>query len=146
MSAPSTSAVPSLGSISVVSMRISVDFPAPFGPSSASVSPRSTVNETLSTAVKSPKRLVIPRTSIAMVTAFSLGGHALGKLHVRRHARRELPVAIVDVNADLERLDVALGTTHIALSGEPGVHSAEEYGAASHTTGGQLHRERVAEL
>ena len=39
MSAPPTIAVPEVGEQSVVSMRMSVDLPAPFGPSSPKISP-----------------------------------------------------------------------------------------------------------
>src|SRR5437667_3949167 len=60
-----TRAVPEVGSSSVVNMRISVDLPAPFGPSSPKISPCSTLNVTWSTAVNSPKRLVISSTSMA---------------------------------------------------------------------------------
>src|SRR5256885_1868469 len=58
-------AVPEVGTSSVVNMRISVDFPAPFGPSSPKISPCSTLKVTRSTAVNSPKRLVISSTSMA---------------------------------------------------------------------------------
>ena len=46
------------------SMRIVVDLPAPFGPRKPTTSPRPTVKDTLSTAVKVPKRLVSPSISI----------------------------------------------------------------------------------
>ncbi len=39
MSAPATSAVPAVGAISVVSIRMVVVFPAPLGPSTATSSP-----------------------------------------------------------------------------------------------------------
>ncbi len=65
MSKPLTSAVPEVGTSSVVSMRMSVDLPAPLGPSRPKISPSSTVNEMPSTAVKSPNRFVMPRTSMA---------------------------------------------------------------------------------
>ena len=43
MSKPLTRAVPEVGGTSVVNMRMSVDLPAPFGPSSPNTSPCSTV-------------------------------------------------------------------------------------------------------
>ena len=51
---PAMRAFPAVIGISVVIMRISVDFPAPFGPSSPKISPSFTLKETSSTAVKSP--------------------------------------------------------------------------------------------
>src|SRR5579872_5811272 len=48
-----------------VIMRIRVDFPAPFGPSSPKISPSFTLNETSSTAVKSPYFFTMCSTSIA---------------------------------------------------------------------------------
>ena len=42
------------------SIRIVVDLPAPLGPRKPRTSPRRTENDTLSTAVKPPKRLVKP--------------------------------------------------------------------------------------
>src|SRR5271157_2744764 len=50
---------------SVVIMRISVDGPAPFGPSNPKISPCFTANETSSTAVKSPYFLVMWSTTMA---------------------------------------------------------------------------------
>src|SRR5258708_1084152 len=46
-------------------MRISVDFPAPFGPSNPKISPSFTLNDTSFTAVKSPYFLSMWSTSIA---------------------------------------------------------------------------------
>ena len=58
-------AVPAVGIMNPASMRIVVDLPAPFGPRKPSTSPRATPNETSSTAVKLPKRLVSPSISIS---------------------------------------------------------------------------------
>src|SRR5205085_10265979 len=57
-------AVPSLGSRIPQSIRITVDFPEPFGPRNPKIDPLPTLNETSSTAVKVPKRLVKPSHSI----------------------------------------------------------------------------------
>src|ERR1035437_8765299 len=146
MSAPSTRAVPAVGSISVVSIRMSVDFPAPFGPIKANVSPRSTVNETSFTAVKPSNRFVIARTSTARVTVSSFGGHALREQHVRGHAGSEVPVTIVETDADLERFDVALGAADVALRSEPRVHAAIEHRAPLQIAGGKANGQGVAEL
>src|SRR5690349_12785186 len=115
MSKPLTIAVPSVGVSSVVSMRISVDLPAPFGPSSPKTSPSSTVKLTRFTAVKSPKRLTIARTSIAGVAMALVGEH---KRHVRGHADRQPSVVVIDAQSHLERLDIALGAAHVALRGK----------------------------
>src|SRR5262252_1762074 len=60
-------AVPLVGGSSVTSIRISVDLPAPFGPSSPKISPSSTVKLIPFTAVNSPNFLTILRTSIAFI-------------------------------------------------------------------------------
>ncbi len=65
ISCPATIAVPLLGGTSVVSMRMRVLLPAPFGPRRPKISPFCTVKLTLSTACNLPKRLLIPPTSMA---------------------------------------------------------------------------------
>ena len=60
-------AVPEVGVNSVVSMRINVDLPAPFGPRRPKISPSSTANVIPFTAVKSPNFLTIFRTSMAAI-------------------------------------------------------------------------------
>ena len=50
---------PTVGGSSVVSMRISVDLPAPFGPSRPKISPSSTAKLMPLTAVKSPNFLTM---------------------------------------------------------------------------------------
>jgi hypothetical protein len=55
---PATSTVPDVGAINAASIRSVVVFPAPFGPSSAKISPAASSNETSSTATRSPKRRV----------------------------------------------------------------------------------------
>src|ERR1017187_1142871 len=52
---PPTVTLPSVGGMKPVIMRIVVDLPAPFGPRKPSTSPRSTENETPSTARLAPK-------------------------------------------------------------------------------------------
>jgi hypothetical protein len=64
-SKPLITAVPEVGGRSVVSMRMSVDLPAPFGPRRPKISPSSTVKLSPFTAVKSPNFLTMFRTSIA---------------------------------------------------------------------------------
>ena len=65
MSYPATRAVPDVGGLSVVIMRIVVVFPDPFGPSRPSTDPVGTVKEMPSTAVKSPNFLTSFSASIA---------------------------------------------------------------------------------
>src|SRR5215213_5850581 len=57
MSNPPTVIRPSVGGIKPVIMRIEVDLPAPLGPRKPSTSPRSTENDTPSTARLGPKVL-----------------------------------------------------------------------------------------
>src|ERR1039458_5098977 len=63
-SKPATVACPEVGWASVQSILIVVDFPAPFGPRKANISPWPTEKSIPSTATRSPYRLVKPRTSI----------------------------------------------------------------------------------
>ena len=48
---------PAVGGMKPVTMRMVVDLPAPFGPRKPSTSPRSTLNDTPSTARLAPKVL-----------------------------------------------------------------------------------------
>src|SRR5712691_10506590 len=65
-SCPATRAVPAVIGISVVIIRMRVDLPAPFGPSSPKISPSFTSKETSLTAVKSPYFLTMRSTSMAL--------------------------------------------------------------------------------
>ena len=56
-STPATRAVPEVIESSVVSMRIVVDLPAPFGPRKPKISPASTRRSTPRTASTTPARL-----------------------------------------------------------------------------------------
>jgi hypothetical protein len=68
---PATSAVPEVGGISVVSRRRVVDLPAPFGPSSATISPASISRSSPRTASTvsffTVKCLVSPRVRIIVI-------------------------------------------------------------------------------
>src|SRR4051812_13386551 len=74
---------PEVGGMKPVTMRMVVDLPAPLGPRKPSTSPRSTVNETSSTARFAPK--VFTRFSILIIylrvrgRAAGLGGGALSQ-------------------------------------------------------------------
>src|SRR5213594_1536478 len=113
---PHIIAAPDVGGSSVVSMRMSVDLPAPFGPSRAKISPCSTEKETPSTAVKSPKRFVIWLTSMSLISLDR-------QFDIRGHPNRQAPIFVVDAQPDLERFDVALGAAHIALGRETRIQS-----------------------
>src|SRR5208282_2442234 len=67
MSIPITDAVPDVGSSMVASIESVVVFPAPFGPKSPKISPRSISKLIWSTATSSPKRRVRSFTCIATV-------------------------------------------------------------------------------
>jgi hypothetical protein len=58
ISNPPTVILPSVGGIKPVIMRMEVDLPAPFGPRNPKTSPRSTENETPSTARFAPNNFV----------------------------------------------------------------------------------------
>ncbi len=62
---PSMATEPLVGAISPASILIVVVLPAPFGPSSATISPRPTSNVTSLTTVRAPKRRVRP---VAVIT------------------------------------------------------------------------------
>ena len=53
-SSPSNTMRPEVGAITPVTQLKKVDFPAPFGPMMARISPRGTVSETLLSAVNPP--------------------------------------------------------------------------------------------
>src|SRR5512142_1031350 len=136
MSNPPTRAAPEVGGNNVVSMRISVDFPAPFGPSRPKISPSLTEKLIPSTAVKLLKRFVICSTSIAAIRnpcanivdcrlVRELFPAAYRDRHERRQPWGQLPRAIVHAQPDLECLDVALGAADIALGGVIGIHAAK---------------------
>src|SRR5579872_7033397 len=138
MSNPLTRAVPDVGGSSVTSIRMSVDLPAPFGPSRPKISPSSTANEMPFTAVNAPNCLTMLRTSIPGMTLWGR------QQNVRRHPHREAAVAVVHAQTDLERLDVALGPAHVALRREPGVDAAIEHRPFAFHAGRQTDGELLA--
>ena len=69
---PATLNRPRVGSRIVVSMRIAVVLPAPFGPRNPSTSPDSTENVMSSTASCSPYRFAMPCASTALPTEKNL--------------------------------------------------------------------------
>src|SRR5262249_44940848 len=63
---PATVAEPEVGAMRVPSVRTVVVFPAPFGPRNPNTSPRVISKETSWNAIRSPKRLLSPRTERAV--------------------------------------------------------------------------------
>src|SRR6266567_305947 len=78
MSNPPTVTLPAVGGIKPVSIRMVVDLPAPLGPRNPSTSPRSTENETPSTARFVPKNFAKFSTLI-ILTRTSGGNSASGR-------------------------------------------------------------------
>ncbi len=89
-------AVPEVGVTKPASIRMVVDFPAPFGPRKPSTSPLLTVNETWSTAVKPPNRFVKP--SISMNAAPSLVATGLSLLTELRCGTWDIPNSTVNAS------------------------------------------------
>ena len=71
---PSIATVPLVGAISPASIRSVVVLPAPFGPSSATISPRPTSNVTSLTTVRKPNRRVSPVAAITVAGRRRAGG------------------------------------------------------------------------
>src|SRR5215831_6772631 len=141
-SKPFTRACPELGGTSVVSIWISVDLPAPFGPSKPNTSPCFTLKFILSTAQNEPKYLL--RSSISTSSARSISSQL--NRDVGRHADGEAAVAVVAAHADLERLDVALRAAHVALRRVIGVYAAEEHLAVAHAARWRADLDLVSDL
>src|SRR5258706_15829659 len=86
------------------SMRIVVDLPAPFGPSTPKISPFFTESDTSRTATSEPKRR--DRCSVSMIPGMALGPLGFGgraaaiESDERRHAPVQLLVGIVDAEPD----------------------------------------------
>src|SRR4051794_36180516 len=97
MSKPTTVPEPPLGSKMPHSMRMVVDLPAPFGPSTPKISPRRTCNDTSFTATSEPKRRDSERVS--MMISGSLTSLASRQLHEGRHARAQLLFRVIDAHA-----------------------------------------------
>src|SRR6516164_4521872 len=119
-SCPQIIALPDVAGMSVVSMRIRVDLPAPFGPRRAKISPWSTEKEMPSTAVKSPNFLVISRTSISAMALFNR------QFNVCRHADSKAALLVVDAQSDFKGLDIALCPAYVTLRSVACVHRAIE--------------------
>src|SRR6185437_3574764 len=92
-SAPSMMAVPEVISSRVVIIRISVDLPAPLGPSRPKISPSSTAKETPS-------------------AAFHFG---FRDENFRRHSGNKIFLAVIHLQLQCDGLNVALAAIYVAL-------------------------------
>ena len=105
---------PEVGTINVVSIRLSVVLPAPLGPSRPNNSPRLTSKLTWSTAVKVPKRLVRSRACIAadgdsiVDCECDLGGHP----------RLDLAGGLQNPDLDVKRANVLATAPNVGLGRE----------------------------
>src|SRR5579871_1065356 len=113
-SRPATRPWPEVGTINVVSIRLSVVLPAPLGPSKPNSSPRLTSKLTWSTAVKVPKRLVRSRACIAadgdsiVDCEGDLGGHP----------RLYLAGSLQNPDLDVERANILATAADVGLGRE----------------------------
>src|ERR1700680_2888923 len=113
-SKPATMPCPEVGTISVVSIRLSVVLPAPFGPSRPNNSPRRTSKLTWSTAVKAPKRLVSSRACIAA----DCDSIVERKRDLGGHPRLHLSGRLQNPHFDVERADVLAPAANVGLGRE----------------------------
>ena len=161
-SKPLMSARPLVMGSSVVIMRISVDLPAPFGPSRPKISPCCTLNEMSSTAVKSPYFLVMWSTTMASPVNGrcqasrlracgcepahrALRRQVFRQQHLGGHAGDQRAVGVVDLQLQADGLDVALAAADVALGGEVALHRLEDHGAFDGLARGQAHLQLVAD-
>ena len=147
----------SVGGSSVVSMRISVDLPAPFGPSRPNTSPGCTLKRDavdggevaevladVSTSMAAAHRATPPLVGIARFSWPCLGAGERQQ-HVHRHADREPRGPCCRRAGGSRTSDVTLGAADVALRREAGVGAAIEDGALPLLAGGQPHGQRVAD-
>src|SRR5216683_8188187 len=113
-SKPATNPCPEVGTISVVSIRLSVVLPAPLGPSSPNNSPRRTSKLTWSTAVKSPKRLV---SSLARIAA-DCDSIVERKCDLGSHPRLHLSARLQHPHFHIKGADVLASAANVGLGRE----------------------------
>src|SRR5947209_14286284 len=139
------SAVPAVISSRVVIMRMSVDLPAPFGPSNPKISPSATSKETPSTAVKFPKRFTMFLTEIAATSAISPFHLGRWNQHLGGHSGHEHLLAVVHRDFEHDCLDVPLAPVYIALGRELRFRSFVDHLAGNHVAGRQADIELIIE-
>src|ERR1017187_418366 len=91
---PSTVSVPESGFSAPVMTLISVDFPAPFSPSSACTSPEPSENETPRSACTPAKDLVIAVASRSAIQT-SIAGQTAGAQEIRRTRGRTAAASLM---------------------------------------------------
>src|SRR5713101_3539321 len=145
MSCPATRAVPEVGGVSVVNMRMSVVFPAPFGPSKPKIS-RSATSKTMSlTATRSPNFLVKWSTSIEFMACFPAASESRKpaflrgrrQQHCRCHSREQASLRVRHGHFDGKGFDVALRPAHVALRCKITFNPFEKYRSLQHVARGQ---------
>src|SRR5580704_9346415 len=82
---------------------------------------------------------------LTYVACLGLRRSPYGQQHRCGHADRKAAVAVVDAQADLERLDVALGAAHVALRGKARVDAAIEDRPWPLDARGQSDRQGIAD-
>src|SRR3954452_853883 len=122
-SSPSRSMRPSSGLWSPYRTFISVDFPAPFSPSRAWISPRRSSRSILSFATSAPKRLVTPSSCSASGPVTALLLHRVGDAG---------DLSVGDLLLDLVELALVLGAlgVELAVARGPGLDVEQGVGAA----------------
>src|ERR1700687_2248984 len=166
-SCPPTVAVPEVGGVSVVIIRINVVLPAPLGPSKPKISPVGTVKLTSFTATKSPNCFLSLLTTIAFVSVTFMGPAVSPKrssgdgtrcgVHCRSqplppvfcgrerrqqdsggHAGGDPASGSGHRHLDGKSLDVALGAADVALGREIIFDALEKDGAVENVSRGKL--------
>ena len=136
-------AVPEVGGVSVVIMRISVVLPAPFGPSRPKISPLAhgeadvvhgdEIAEPFDEMIDVIDRHSGFRWRVSSLITDGLQSARTSSLfrrarqqHSGRHSGEQAAVGIGHGNFDGKCLDVALGAADVALRGEIAFHALEE--------------------
>src|ERR1035441_4413994 len=153
-------ATPDVGGRSVVSTRISVDFPAPFGPSKPNTSPYATEKLRSLTAQKVPKHLRRCSTSTATIVFGSEGDVFMITIPATRRSltavlRRygyesgqagpQPAVAVVNSQTELEGFDVPFALAYVALRCVVGIDAAIENCSLALPPIGETHWHAVAQ-
>src|SRR6202167_757822 len=154
ISCPAMRAVPEVGGVSVVIMRMSVVFPAPLGPSKPKISCCATLKLMSLTATRSPNFFVRWSTSIEFIVGSESVSRACKpalpggrrKQDGRRHSRKQTPTRIRNGYFDCKRFDIALRAAHVALRGEVVLHTLEKHRPFEHVPGRQFDAQFLAEL
>src|SRR5207248_7640670 len=107
-SSPSTRMTPRSGRCTPPRMRIKVDLPAPFSPTTAWISPKATAKSTPSSAMVAPNRLLTP-------SALAAGWVIASTRHERHLHVRVAQPAMLDDHVVVERHG-AVAHRHIVMS------------------------------